>query len=124
MKSLSKILFSIYEREEEKMRDLVMTDHARLRAAQRGIGEAHIQQAIDLGRCYYRTGILFYCIGKNELADLGKYVRNRQSLRYLRGLTVLAKKEAEDKLLILSVYKNQEAFSTIKRKAKRSSQNK
>ena len=102
------------------MRDLVMTEHARLRAAQRGIGEVHIQQAIDLGRCYYRTGILFYCIGKNELESVETYVRNRRASRALRGLTVLAKQEANDTLVVLTVYKNQEAVGEIKRKPKRS----
>lgn len=88
-----------------------MSRHARSRASQRGLTSDEIEFVHFFGRRIHRTGIRFVFLGQRDIPE-----RFRRSHGYLAGATLLVSADGT----VLTVYKNQTALRTIKKKEKRS----
>jgi hypothetical protein len=84
--------------------------HARFRASQRGLTDDEIAFVLFFGRSIHRTGIRFVFLGQRDIP-----ARFGRTHGHLAGLTVLVSHEGT----VLTVYKNQAALRTIKKKDKR-----
>ena len=95
---------------------IIMTEHAKKRAAQRGIDERQIKICVDFGDQFHRTGAMFFMITKKCLKKLkqsfGAYMPR------LDGLVVLGYPQNEEYFVVTTVYKNSNALKDIKRKSK------
>lgn len=87
-----------------------LSRHAVSRASQRGLTEDEIAFVLYFGRRLHRTGIQFVFLGARDLPR--QYQRSHQ---YLVGATLLLAADGT----VLTVYKNQAALRTIKKKDKR-----
>ena len=87
-----------------------LTRHARSRASQRGLSDDEIAFVLYFGRSIYRTGIKFFFLGQRDIPE-----RYRRSHGHLAGATLLMSQDG----VVLTVYKNQDALRTIKKKRKR-----
>ena len=86
-----------------------ITDHAEVRMAQRGITEQDIETVMQYGHCLRRTGVTFYFMRRKDIRLLS---RSKQTL--LHGLTAVISRNGT----LMTVYKNVEALSKIKKKHK------
>ena len=84
--------------------------HARFRASQRGLTDDEISFVLYFGRRLHRTGIRFVFLAQRDIP-----ARYQRSHGHLAGATVLVSGDG----LVLTVYKNQAALRTIKKKDKR-----
>ena len=98
------------------MKTISITKHAKQRASQRGISPEQIELCISFGERMNRTGMEFYCMTKKCLKKLkkatGAYMDN------LQGLIVMTHYDENGILAVVTVYKNQNGFRTIKKKEK------
>ena len=101
-----------------KMQSVTLTNHAIQRASKRGISTEQIELCISFGEYINRTGIEFYFISKKCLKKLKKVTG--VYMERLQGLTVMVGYGSNGELSVISVYKNNNAFKTIKRKERRS----
>jgi hypothetical protein len=92
--------------------EAVLSDHARLRATQRGYRENEIAYIIRHGQKHYRTGICFYFLGAKNVPYDDKRLNWVQRLI---GTAVLVSTEGTT---VITLYKNQKALKQIKRKDK------
>lgn len=90
-----------------------MTRHGELRCDQRGFSQAEVAAVMESGTKIHRTGIVFYVMTKN---DINRCPQDKKLLRNLHGLTVLV---SQDSGSLITVYKDKDALSTIKKKQKR-----
>ena len=95
---------------------ITLTNHAKVRASQRGIDERQIKFCVDYGDQFQKTGALFFMVTKKCLKKLkqsfGAYMPR------LDGLVVLGYPE-NNSFVVTTVYKNHNAIKDIKRKSKR-----
>ncbi len=94
--------------------NLVLTDHALLRCAQRNVYEEDILLAIRYGERLVNAGNEVFFLGRRHLAQAGvvrEYAR-------LEGLTVHADRERDGSLCIITVYRDKDGLSRNRRKAK------
>lgn len=87
-----------------------MSRHALFRASQRGLNDDEISFVFHFGRRIHRTGIRFVFLGQRDIPE-----QYRRSHGYLSGATILVTSDGT----VLTVYKNQTALRTIKKKDKR-----
>ncbi|HEY9721535.1 MAG TPA: hypothetical protein V6D47_05950 [Oscillatoriaceae cyanobacterium] len=88
-----------------------LSHHAIRRASQRGLSEDEIAFVFYFGRRLHRTGIQFVFLGARDIPRHFK-----RSHGHLAGATLLIAPDGT----VLTVYKNQAAWRTIKKKTKRS----
>ena len=100
-----------------KMQSITLTNHAIQRASQRGISPEQIELCISFGECINRTGREFYFVSKKCLKKLKKVTG--VYMERLQGLTVMTGHGDNGELSVITVYKNNNAFKTIKRKKRR-----
>jgi len=97
--------------------EITLTNHAKRRAAQRGIDERQIKFCIDYGDQFHKTGAMFFMVTRKCLKKLkqsfGAYMTR------LDGIVVLGYPES-NAFIVTTVYKNHNAIKDIKRKSKRS----
>lgn len=84
--------------------------HAQSRMSQRRINRSAVSLVLTYGRVIHCTGASFHFLGERDLP--GHLVREHQRLI---GTTVVISRDGE----VITVYKNRDAISTIKRKKKR-----
>ena len=82
--------------------------HAAKRMAQRNLSLGDVALVLQLGRKEYRTGVKFFFLGERDLPP-----GQGHELKRLVGTTVVAADEC-----ILTVYRNEKAWTRIKRKLK------
>ncbi|MBI4946258.1 MAG: DUF4258 domain-containing protein [Bacteroidetes bacterium] len=91
--------------------NIQITSHARKRAAQRGISIDMIVAAINYGQLIYKQGLRYYiCLEKNILGILPPSL-----IDHYKNTVIILSTENE----LITCYKNENALSKIKRKAKR-----
>lgn len=88
-----------------------LSNHARLRAAQRNLAEDAVRYVMTYGREYLRTGAVFFVLCKRDIP--------REELRLpwvarLVGAVALASSDGE----VITLYRNGLAVGDIKRKMK------
>jgi hypothetical protein len=94
---------------EIAMSDIMFTDHARTRIAQRGIQLDAVRTAVDFGRRQFRQGYQFYFLGQKYLpANLTPAQRDR-----LSNLLVVCRGN-----LVITAYRNPMGFRHVARKSK------
>jgi len=96
------------------LNNLVLTDHARQRCAQRNIDENDILLAIRYGKRLVNAGCYIYFLGRRQIALAGlshDYAR-------LDGLTVHADERDDGTLCVITVYRDKEGLKKNRRKTK------
>ena len=99
------------------MSHLILTKHAEQRASQRGLNIDQINLCVEYGDSFYKTGRVFYFVSKKCLRKLKK--ATGAYMDRLVGITIMGKYVRQGKFLIITVYKNKNSLSEIKRKRKR-----
>lgn len=90
----------------------IMTEHAAVRAAQRNISKRDIEIIAMYGRELHCGGVLHLFLGEKDLpADL----RSDDAIARLIGMTAVL---AKDDHSIITIYRNRDALSMIRRKSK------
>lgn len=90
---------------------LSITDHARVRMSQRGIGADQLQLAIRYGKKIYRQGMVFHVMRDKDIPDMlppGKRSR-------LKRLVVIT---SGDDGAVITVYRSAGALKNIRCKPK------
>ena len=77
-----------------------ITEHARLRMSQRGIGKDDVEEVLRLGRCQHAHGARFYFVGRKEVQ---RYARQGLNIRHLENLQVLLAPHSDD---VITVYRS------------------
>ena len=94
---------------------ITLTNHARSRAAKRGINPDQIKLCIQYGEELYNGGVLFFFMSDKCLKRIkkiyGAYLSN------MHGLVVLTNNN-DKSLVVVTVYKNRNALRDLKRKNK------
>ena len=91
--------------------NIQITPHARKRAAQRGISMDMIKAAINYGHLIYKQGLRYYICLENDL--LG--ILPPSLIDHYKNIVIILSDGDE----VVTCYKNEKAFSKIKRKTKR-----
>ncbi len=105
------------ENEVKKMKSISISNHARQRASQRGISFEQIELCISYGERINRTGMEFYCMTKKCLKKLKK--ATGAYMDRLQDIIVMTNYKDNGALAVVTVYKNQNGFQTVKKKQKR-----
>ena len=88
------------------------TEHAEKRRAQRNLTSEELDIILTYGQCYYRTGAVFYFLGRDDLPpDLQKNDRYAK----LEGTTLITTLNGD----IITAYRNRQAAHAIRKKSKR-----
>ena len=87
-----------------------MTNHATVRASQRGIKKSIIEQLIKYGEVIKKQGLRYYYMTQNTLRFLDLKLQDQ-----LRNVVVILSSDN----YILTCYKNENALKNIKQKSKR-----
>lgn len=87
---------------------LQMTEHARVRLAQRNISWEAIRATLMYGKKMHRTGYIFFIMRKKD-------VQKRPELRPFHGTTILMGADGT----VITAYANKNAPSMVKKKPKR-----
>ena len=91
---------------------LLFTEHALLRMAQRNLSINDVEYTLKNGRECRRGGAIHYTLrGK----DIPKQDRSSNELRRLEGMTILI---APNDNQIITVYRNKDAYTDIRKKTK------
>jgi hypothetical protein len=90
--------------------NFTMTNHAIVRASQRGIKKSIIEQLLQYGEVIKKQGLRYYFMTQNTLKFLDLKLQDQ-----LRNVVVIL--TADD--YILTCYKNENALKSIKQKSKR-----
>ena len=98
------------------MKTIEITNHAKQRANQRGISIEQIELCISFGERINRTGMEFFCMTKKGLKRLKK--NTGAYMDRLQNLIVMAHQEEDGVLAVVTVYKNQDGYKTVKKKRK------
>ena len=98
------------------MKTISITKHAKQRASQRGISSEQIELCINFGERMNRTGMEFYCMTKKCLKKLKK--TTGAYMEKLQDLIVMTSYEDDGVIAVVTVYKNQNGFKTIRKKRK------
>ncbi len=98
------------------MKNIEITKHAKKRAAQRGISIEQIELCISFGERINRTGMEFFCMTKKCLKRLKKVTG--AYMGKLQDLIVMTSYEDDGILAVVTVYKNNNGYQTIKKKRK------
>ncbi|NCA70990.1 MAG: DUF4258 domain-containing protein [Sphingobacteriia bacterium] len=77
-----------------------ITEHARLRMSQRGIGQDDVGAVLRLGRCQHSRGARFYFVGCKEVQ---RYAQQGLNIRRLENLQVLLAPHSDD---VITVYRS------------------
>ena len=88
-----------------------LSEHARIRCAQRNIDGEILELVRRYGRKIHRTGVIFYFLGRRDLPE--EMWREDRYAR-LEGTTLLMSLEGE----LVTVYRNRFACRKIRKKAK------
>jgi len=99
------------------MNGIILTKHAEQRASQRGLNVDQINLCLEYGDSIYKTGRVFYFVSKKCLKKLKK--ATGAYMDRLDGITIMGKYVRQGEFLIITVYKNKNSLSEIKRKRKR-----
>lgn len=86
----------------EKLSEVVLTDHARTRMSNRGIREWQIEQVLLYGRQSHVRSSTIYAVGRKEIKEYGKF------LEPCEGLHVLCSTENE---VVITTYRNHDMRS-------------
>lgn len=92
--------------------DLTFSDHADLRCAQRNLTPAEVAYVVRHGRRSRRAGAIFVNLGRRDVPAAD---RRNQRVAQLIGTTAVV---ASDGGLIITVYRNEAAHKSNRRKAK------
>ena len=98
------------------MEIIKITKHAKQRAAKRGISLEQIELCISFGERMNRTGMEFFCMTKKCLRKLKKVTG--AYMEKLQDLIVMTSYGDDGGMAVVTVYKNQNGFRTIKKKRK------
>ena len=98
------------------MEAISITKHAKQRAAQRGISLEQIELCISFGERMNRTAMEFFCMTKKCLRKLKK--ATGVYMEKLQDLIVMTSYEDDGVIAVVTVYKNQNGFKTIRKKRK------
>ena len=98
------------------MKTISITKHAKQRASQRGISPEQIELCINFGERMNQTGMEFYYMTKKCLKKLKK--TTGAYMDKLQGLIVMTHYDEDGILAVVTVYKNQNGFKTIRKKRK------
>ena len=89
---------------------LSFSEHARLRMAQRNLSASDVEYTLKNGRERRRGGAIHYTLrGK----DIPKQDRSSNELKRLEGMTILI---APNDNQIITVYRNKDAYTDIRKK--------
>lgn len=94
---------------------ITISKHAESRASKRGINFEHIKLCIQHGEEFNKTGSLFFFMSDKCLKKIRKIYG--AYLSKLEGLVVLTKNTKES-LLVVTVYKDRNAYRVIRKKQK------
>ena len=94
-----------------KTKNIHFTDHASIRAAQRGISQEMIYAAINHGEINYKQGLRYFISLERNLLGI---VPNSLLDQYRNTVVIVAPDN-----YIITCYKNRNAYSIIKKKSKR-----
>lgn len=92
---------------------LILSDHAHLRAAQRNLSVTDIERVIAWGREMYNAGALFYFLGNR---DIPSQFRGDKRSRQLVGTMVVLCSHCQQ--FVITVYRNDLAIRRDRRKPK------
>lgn len=92
----------------------IVTEHARQRQAQRNLSPDDIEFVIEHGRYIHNGGALHIFLGKQDIPR-EKGVQRR--FGRLEG-TTLVMAEEEDKLILITAYRNRKGFKQLRTKRK------
>ena len=90
---------------------MLHTLHAEIRMAQRGLSDDALRFVAAYGQITYRTGVKFIFLGRRDIPR-----QHRRSHGHLEGLTLVLNPRTHE---VITCYRNREALSEIRRKAKR-----
>ena len=90
---------------------LVFTDHAKKRAGQRGTALSLVAHVLEVQRCIHRQGYRFYYLTEKDLRYHPPALQDR-----LRNLVVVMDAWKD---VVVTLYKNRQALTRIKKKPKR-----
>lgn len=77
----------------------ILTNHAAMRMASRGIKQWQVNQVMQYGRISYVRSSTIYAIGKKEIKEYGKF------LEKCNGIHVLC---SSDSNVVITTYRNQD----------------
>ncbi len=98
------------------MENIKISKHAQKRADQRGISIEQIELCINFGERINRTGMEFFCMTKKCLKRLKKVTG--AYMEKLQDLIVMTYHCENGMLAVVTVYKNQNGFKSVKKKQK------
>lgn len=85
-----------------------ISDHAAVRMAQRNLKQSDLETVVKYGQKIRKTGAVFYFLGERNLPK-----KEENKMARLIGTTVIIAGET-----VVTVYRNKDAVSRIKRKRK------
>lgn len=88
-----------------------MTEHARVRCAQRSIDAESFEFIKKHGRKIRRTGVTFFFLGKR---DIPEKIRHQDRFSKLEGSVLLVSPDGE----LITAYRNKRGLKTIMKKPK------
>ncbi len=92
--------------------DIELSDHAEIRAAQRNLSYDEICFILDYGTRQRRSGVIFYCLHRKQIPQ---DLPGSHPYRRLVGTTVIV---SRDNTVVVTAYRNEEAYRHDRRKAK------
>jgi hypothetical protein len=92
--------------------DIELSDHAEIRAAQRNLSYDEICFILIHGSRQRRSGVIFYCLHRKHLPD---ELPGNHPYRRLVGTTVIVSRDGS---VVVTAYRNEEAYRQDRRKAK------
>jgi hypothetical protein len=101
------------QKEVVKKTQLVYSEHAFKRMAQRGIHREDIEYVYEHGHRVYSGGVLHLFLRKK---DIPKVDRGKSNARKLEGTTVLL--SSDENAEVITAYRNKQALPQLRRKQK------
>jgi hypothetical protein len=89
------------------MRNIIYTDHALLRMAQRGVSDTQVERVLQYGRKIYNRGALVVFVGKREIRRLAGFV---DDIHELEGLHVIVNTEC----VVITAYRNRSTVFRVR----------
>ena len=94
---------------------LNLSQHAVLRMAQRNLSLRDLDYVLDHGERIYKTGVTIYVLRKRDISEND---RKKSEITRLEGTVVLTGFKKDGTLEVITTYRNQDAFRTLRGKAK------
>jgi hypothetical protein len=92
--------------------DIELSDHAEIRAAQRNLSYDEICFILTNGKRVRRSGVIFYCLQRKQIPP---ELPGNHPYRRLVGTTVILSRDGS---IVVTAYRNEEAYRHDRRKAK------